>query len=198
MTGRIVPRLGAMSGLLYFVVIVAGSSFGSGDTARRIELVGMLFFLPFLGYLWSVLRRAEGADGWLATTALGAGLAAFIVKIASAAPLLAANNEADGTRLHDALARMNDISFIVTMLPLGVFAAAVATVTLQTGALPRWLGWFAAATAPALIVNGLFFGSTEGPAFLLFLLWLVCTSVVLTRRAGSTHVAAVDRRAVVA
>jgi hypothetical protein len=198
MTGRIVPRLGAISGLLYFILIFAGSFFGSGDTARRIELIGMLFFLPFLGYLWSVLRRAEGADGWLSTTALGAGLAGFIVKIASAAPLLAANNEADGTRLHDALVRMNDISFIVTMLPLGVFAAAVATVTLTTGALPRWLGWFAAATAPTLVVNGLFFGSTEGPAFLLFLLWLICTSVVLTRRAGGAHLPAVDRRPVVA
>src|SRR3954463_5582550 len=105
-----------MSGLLYFIVIFAGSFFGSGLTARRIELIGMLFFLPFLGYLWSVLRSAEGADGWLSTTALGAGLAAFIVKIASAAPLLAANNEVEGTRLHDALVSMNDISFMVTML----------------------------------------------------------------------------------
>jgi hypothetical protein len=186
MTGRIVPRLGAISGLLYFVVIVAGSSFGSTDNARRIELIGMLFFLPFLGYLWGVLRRAEGADGWLSMTALGAGLAAFIVKIASAAPLLAADNEAQSGHLHDALVSVNDISFIVTMLPLGVFAAAVATVTLKTGALPRWLGWFATVTAPALVVNGLFFGSTEGPAFLLFLVWLVATSIVLTLRAGDS------------
>lgn len=197
MTGRIVPRLGAMSGLLYFVVIFAGGLFG-GDTGLRIELIGMLFFLPFLGYLWSVLRRAEGAEGWLSTTALGAGLAGFIVKIASAAPLLAAGNEAEGTRLHDALVNMNDISFIVTMLPLGVFAAAVATVTLKTDVLPRWLGWLAAITAPALVVNGLFFGSSEGPAFLLFLLWLVATSVVLTLRAGAAPVAATDPRPVAA
>lgn len=197
MTGRIVPRLGAMSGLLYFIVIFAGGFFG-GDTGRRVELVGMLFFLPFLGYLWSVLRRAEDTEGWLSTTALGAGLAGFIVKIASAAPLLAAGKEAEGTRLHDALVNMNDISFIVTMLPLGVFAAAVATVTLKTDVLPRWLGWLAAITAPALVVNGLFFGSTEGPAFLLFLLWLVATSVVLTLRAGAAPVAATDTRPVAA
>ena len=191
MTGRTVPRLAAMSGLLYFVVIFAGSFLG-GDNGRRVELVGMLFFLPFLGYLWSVLRRAEGAEGWLSTTALGAGLAGFIVKIASAAPLLAADKEAEGTRLHDALVNVNDVSFIVTMLPLGVFAAAVATVTLKTGALPRWLGWLAAITAPALIANGLFFGSTNGPAFLLFLLWLIATSVVLTLRAGAAPVGATD------
>ena len=33
---------------------------------------------------------------------------------------------------------------------------------------------------------------------LLFLLWLICTSVVLTRRAGGAHLPAVDRRPVVA
>jgi hypothetical protein len=185
MTGRIVPRLGAMSGLLYFAVIAAGSSFGTTDNARRIELVGMLFFLPFLGYLYGLLRRAEGAEGWLSATALGAGLAGFTVKIGSAAPLLAANDHAKGTPLHDTLVNVNDISFIVTMLPLGVFAAAVAIVTLKTGVLPRWLGWLAAATAPALLVNGLFFSSNDAPAFLLFLLWLIATSVVLTRRAGA-------------
>jgi hypothetical protein len=80
---------------------------------------------------------------------------------------------------------VNDISFIVTMLPLGVFAAAVAILTLTTGVLPRWLGWLAAVTAPALLVNGLFFSANDAPAFLLFLLWLVATSVVLTRRAGA-------------
>ena len=191
MTSRIVPRLGAMSGLLYFVVIAAGGSFGTTDNARRIELVGMLFFLPFLGYLYGLLRRAEGAEGWLSATTLGAGLAGFVVKIASAAPLLAANDTAEATPLHDALVNVNDISFIVTMLPLGVFAAAVAILTLTTGVLPRWLGWLAAVTAPALLVNGLFFSANDAPAFLLFLLWLVATSVVLTRRAGAAATPAI-------
>src|SRR2546430_9825244 len=67
-----------------------------------------LFRSPFLGYLWRVLRDAEGPAGWLATTALVSGLAAITIKIASGAPLLAAGNEADGTRLHDALARSEE------------------------------------------------------------------------------------------
>jgi DNA-binding NarL/FixJ family response regulator len=58
-------------------------------------------------------------------------------------------------------------------------------VGLSNGVLPRWLGWLAAVTAPALLVNGLFFSANDAPAFLLFLLWLVATSVVLTRRAGA-------------
>jgi hypothetical protein len=197
MPDRILARLGAASGVLYVLALFGGSLFG-GDTAKRVELVGMLLFLPFLGYLSGVLRQAEGANGWLATTALVAGLAAITIKLASAAPLLAADRQATGTRLHDALVNVNDISFVLTMLPLAVLAAAAAAVALRTGVLPRWLGWLAAVTAPALVANGLFFRSENGPAFLLFLLWLVATSVVLTLRAGAGPVAAVDRRPVTA
>src|SRR5439155_6632443 len=197
MPDRILARLGAASGVLYVLALFGGSLFG-GDIAKRVELVGMLLFLPFLGYLSGVLRQAEGANGWLATTALVAGLAAITIKLASAAPLLAADREATGTRLHDALVNVNDISFVLTMLPLAVLAAAAAAVALRTGVLPRWLGWLAAVTAPALVANGLFFRSENGPAFLLFLLWLVATSVVLTLRAGAGTVAVVDRRPVTA
>ena len=197
MSDRILARLGAASGIPYVLLLFGGSLF-NGDTGKRVELVGMLLFLPFLGYLSGVLRRAEGTDGWLSTTALVSGLAAITIKLASAAPLLAADREAKGTRLHDALGNINDVSFILTMLPLAVLAAAAAAVALRTNVLPRWLGWLAAVTAPALIANGLFFRSENGPAFLLFLLWLVATSVVLTLRAAAGPVAAVDRRPVTA
>ena len=185
MIDRIIARAGAASGIVYVLLLFGSGALGESDTGHRVGLVGMLFFLPFLGYLWRVLREAEDAEGWLSTTALIAGLSAITIKIASAAPLLAADKEGDGTRLHDALVNVNDASFILTMLPLGVMAAAAATVTLTTGALPRWLGWLAAAAAPALVVNGLSLHSQEGPAFLLFALWLLATSVVLTLRAGA-------------
>jgi uncharacterized protein DUF4386 len=185
MIDRTIARAGAASGIVYVLVLFGSAAFGEHDTGHRVALVGMLFFLPFLGYLWRVLREAEGAEGWLATTALIAGLSAVTIKVASAAPLLAADKEAEGTRLHDALVNVNDASFILTMLPLGVMAAAAATLTLRTGVLPRWLGWLAAVAAPALVANGLLFHSQDGPAFLLFALWLLATSVVLTLRAGA-------------
>ena len=50
MSDRIPARFGAASGVLYVLAIFGGSLFG-GDTAKRVELVGMLLFLPFLGYL---------------------------------------------------------------------------------------------------------------------------------------------------
>jgi hypothetical protein len=195
MSDRIVQRSGAASGLVYVVVLFGGSVL-PGEAAKRVEIVGMLFFLPFLGYLWSVLRRAEGETGWLATAALGAGLVDLTIKLGSIAPAVAAKKAGEGTRIHDALTDVNGVSFIATMLPLSVLAASVAVLTLRTGVLPRWLGWLATVTAVALLVNGLFLYSDFGPAFLLFLLWTAATSVVLTRRADAGRTAAVSSRPV--
>jgi hypothetical protein len=65
-----------------------------------------------------------------------------------------------------------------------VMMATVAIVILKTRVLPLWLGLLAAITAPACLVNGMFLDAEFGPAFLLFLLWVVMASIVLTLRAG--------------
>ncbi len=75
------------------------------------KLVGMILFVPLLGYLWSVLRRAEGEDGWLSATAFGAGLMGITIKFASIAPVLAVNNLEEGTPLYSSLKLMNGASF---------------------------------------------------------------------------------------
>lgn len=154
-----------------------------------VELIAMLLFLPFLGYLYSVLRRAEGEDGWLSATAFGAGLVDITIKLGSLAPGFAARAEGLNPQLHQALDKMNSVAFIVTMLPQGVMLAAVAIVALKTRVLPLWLGLLAAVTAPACLVNGMFLDAEFGPAFLLVLLWIALASVVLTLRAGKTSVA---------
>jgi hypothetical protein len=180
---QIVPRLGAASGALFVGLIFGPSSSGSDSTIVIVlELLGFLLFIPFLGYLWSVLREAEGPGGWLATTAFGAGLVDVTVKLGSLAPAKAADDFGDATPIHKALEEMNNVAFITTMLPLSVLMAAVALITLKTGALPRALGWLAAVTAPLLLVNGMFLDADFGPAFLLFLLWTLLASIVLTLR----------------
>ncbi len=182
---RILPRLGAACGALFVVLLFGLSSTGSNSTIVLVgELIGLLLFIPFLGYLCSVLREAEGPGGWLASTAFGAGLVEIAIKLGSIAPANAADRFDDATATHQALDVMNSTSFIATMLPLGVLMAAVAVVILRTRVLPRWLGWFAAITAPSLLVNGMFLDEEFGPAFLLFLLWTLLTSVVLTVRPG--------------
>jgi hypothetical protein len=180
---RILPRLGASTGALFVVLLFGPSSSGSDATIVLVmELVGLLLFIPFLGYLWSVLREAEGPRGWLAITALGAGLVDVTIKLGSLAPAKAAEGATETTALHQALHDMNNVAYIVTMLPLSVLMAAVALITLGSGGLPRPLGWLAAITAPLLLVNGMFLDAAFGPAFLLFLLWTLIASIVLTVR----------------
>lgn len=180
---RILPRIGAACGALSVVLPFGLSSTGSDSTIVLVgELIGLLLFIPFLGYLCSLLRDAEGPGGWLATTAFGAGLIYIAIKLGSIAPGNAADRFGDATATHQALDVMNSTAFIATMLPLSVFMAAVATVIVKTRVMPRWLGWLAAVTAPLLLVNGMFLDAEFGPAFLLFLLWTLLASVVLAVR----------------
>jgi hypothetical protein len=183
MQERILPRLGAASGALGVVLMFVLSSTG-GDSQLVVagELLGLLLFIPFLGYLWSVLRDAEGPGGWLSATALGAGLVGVAMKLGSIAPGWAARDFGETSEVHKALERVNEAAFIAQMLPDGVMLAAVALVVLKTRALPRWLGWLAAVAAPLLLVNGMFLDADFGPAFLLFLLWTLLASVILTVR----------------
>ncbi|MDQ4126959.1 MAG: hypothetical protein M3151_03245 [Actinomycetota bacterium] len=191
MKGRIWPQLGALSGVLYVLLLMGSTSTGSdAQIVIILELIAILLFLPFLGYLYSVLRRAEGEDAWLSATAFGAGLVDLTIKLGSIAPGFASRTEGLDPQLHQALEKMNSVAFIVTMLPLGVMMAAVATVALKTRVLPLWLGLLAAITAPACLVNGMFLDAEFGPAFLLFLLWVMLASIVLTLRAGRATVEA--------
>ncbi len=184
MEQQIWPRLGAVGGILFVALLFGGDSIPLGEHGQGVvEVAGLLLFLPFLGYLWSVLRRAEGENGWISATALGAGVVDLSIKLGSGAPSIAARNLEEGP-LHDALHAMNSASFILTMLPLGVLVGAATVVILKTRVLPAWIGWLGVVTAPALLVNGTFFEAEFGPAFPLFALWTVLTSAVLTLRAG--------------
>lgn len=185
MQGSIWPRLGAISGLLYVVLLFGAPSIPLGkDALDVVHMAAFLFFIPFLGYLFSVLRRVEGEGGWLSATAFGGGLLSLNIKMGSAAPSFVARDLEEGP-LHTALRAMNGVDFVLSMLPLGVMVAAVAILALKTRVLPMWLGLISAVTAPVLLVNGTFFEAEFVPAFLLFALWTVLTSVVLTLRAGS-------------
>ena len=191
MQQRIWPRLGAVSGVLYVVLLMGSTSTGSdAQIVIALELIAILLFLPFLGYLYSVLRRAEGEGAWLSATAFGAGLVDLTIKLGSIAPGFASRTEGLDPQLHQALEKMNSVAFIVTMLPLGVMMAAVAMVALKTRVMPLWLGLLAAITAPACLVNGMFLDAEFGPAFLLVLLWVMLASIVLTLRAGRETVKA--------
>jgi hypothetical protein len=212
-------RLGAATGAIYILIglLRGGGDDGPGFHASRqqivtwihtsstitsgrfvmalLELLGLLCFLIFVAYLSGVLRRAEGDLGFLSMTALSAGILSVALKIASFPVLVVAYVWAkDGVdpKVIGMLWDMADASMVLTLAANGLLVAAVAAVAIPTRALPRWLGWGAVITALALFANvALARGQGFLPAMLLFMLWVLVTSIVLIRRAGEPTAAVV-------
>src|SRR3954462_5801844 len=92
MNKEIWPRLGGACGILFVVLNIVGlSATGSNRTVGyTVALAGFVLFIPFLGYLYSVLRRAEGEGGWLSITAFSAGLVGLAIKFGILPPELSA------------------------------------------------------------------------------------------------------------
>jgi hypothetical protein len=148
-------------------------------------LLGLLAFIGFVSYLYSVLRRADRDGGFLPTVVLASGLVATAVKLASAAPGFAILYRArDGLspQLATALFDMNNAAFALDWALSAVMLAATAGVVLRTGVLPRWLGRSALAIAPLLLASVPLFTTDGPPIFLLALLWIIAASVALIRR----------------
>lgn len=177
MTTQMMPRAGAACGGLFAVALTAASN-GSADASYIAGLAALALFLPFLAYLCTLLRQAEGEHGWLAPAALAAGVAGITIKLASVAPEIAANHLASST-LHNALQDVANVATVTSMYPLALLLAAVTVIALRTKVLPRWLGYGAAVTAAALAINAGFLHATIVPAFLLFAVWTLATSVTL-------------------
>jgi hypothetical protein len=155
-----------------------------------LELLAFLCLLIFIAYLASVLRRAEGEAGYLSTTVLSAGILSIAIKLASFPATVAAYVWAkDGVdpRVIGMFLDMGNVAFDLSLAAEGLMVAAVAAVAIPTRALPRWLGWGAAATSLALFANVALAYRTpdNAPAVLLFMLWILVTSIVLIRRAGT-------------
>jgi hypothetical protein len=199
MTDRFAQTLGGACGTLYVLLLIVGDSLGgpTSQLAFSLEMLAFTLFLFFLGTFWGAMRRAEGGGGFLSATAFGAGVMSITIKLASAAPLLAASVHAGQLDPHltAVLQDINNASFYLTFFPLAVMLAAFALVAIRSAAFPGWLGWVAAALSPAFAVGGVA-GSGDlasewaGLPMLIFTLWVIAISVVLIRRAPATDRAA--------
>ncbi|MFL5962732.1 MAG: hypothetical protein ACJ757_07565 [Gaiellaceae bacterium] len=191
MSRLMLPRLGAACGIVFPIAMFLAVGDGSHFVPWRAVAAtwALVLALPFLAYLWSLLRAAEGEGGWLSTAALVAGVSGILLKLSSHAPELAIHRDgiAKGTQLYKALDNTAGAATLMSLYPLAVFCAAVAAIALREHVLPRWLGIFAAVTAAALAVNAGFVFASFAPALLLFLLWTLVTSIVLLRRSPSTQ-----------
>ena len=207
-------RMGAASGAVYVLAIMignglyeSGSSGGDdgpgmlADLQREttmvhsvgltLEVLGFTAFLVFLGYLYRVLRCAEGPDGWLASTALGAGLVTVAIKLGSIAPVMAADLRSQELTpdLVRTLMDLGGAAFVVSGYSSGIFVAAAAAATLTGRVLPRWLALAGVAVGVLTVAAGA--AGVLDPAsyvplpFLFGLLWLLVTSAVLTVRGSN-------------
>jgi drug/metabolite transporter (DMT)-like permease len=191
MTRPMLPRLGAACGIVFPIAMFLAVGDGSHFVPWRAVAAtwALVLALPFLAYLYSLLRAAEGDGGWLSNVALVAGVSGVLLKLTSHAPELAIHRDGSGkgTELYKALDNSAGAATVMSLYPLAVCCAAVAVIALREHVLPRWLGIFAAVTAVALAVNAGFLYASFVPALLLFLLWTLVTSIVLLRRSRSAQ-----------
>jgi hypothetical protein len=186
MTRPMLTRLGAACGIVFPIAMFLAVGNGNNFAPWRAVAAtwALVLALPFLAYLWSLLRAAEGEGGWMSTTALVTGVSGILLKLTSHAPELAIHHDriAKGTQLYKALDNSAGAATLVSLYPLAVCCAAVAVIALRERVLPRWLAILTAVTAVALAVNAGFLYADFVPAFLLFLLWTLLTSLALLRR----------------
>jgi hypothetical protein len=158
------------------------------STGLVLEILGFAALLVFFAYLYRVLRRAEGPDGWVAAVALGAGLTSVAVKVGSIAPIVAgtyAKNDLTPD-LARTLVDLNGAAFVVFGLLFGLFVAAAGAACVAHRVTPRWLGWAGVGIGVPASVAGLAGivapGGYNPLAFLGGLVWTLVLSGLLTLR----------------
>lgn len=158
------------------------------------------FFLWFAGALAAAIRRAEGPEAsLLGGVALGGAVASACLYIAGIAAWDAlADAYGDTAGLVDERPDLLGSSQVLYRLGASAIEMANFTAAALVGAaaiafvsgrlLPRWLGWASAAVGVVLLANGPVQVLTDEAGnvvailvFLLFLAWVLVTSVSLTR-----------------
>jgi hypothetical protein len=207
-------RLGAVSGTVFVATVIASfftpetpdaddptaeiaSSIADDRTAHLVSVylsgIATLFFLVFVGALWSRLRRAEADRGPSVLVALGGLGSAVMILVANGVflALIEAADEGREPAAVRALFELDEVIFIGIGWTSAVFYVGAALSSLGTGALPRWLGWIAAALAAVFVVGflGVFSTDDEGGVLgaILFIgilvnfLWILAASIVMLR-----------------
>ena len=202
-------RLAPLSGIVFVAALIVGffvlSSGGPQvtDSAQTIasyyakhhqkaELVvgiiavGLVFLAIFVAFLHGHLRAAETPGSlWSTVMLIGgiAGIATFFV--AGGVHVAIADGGTHGFGL-DAMVALNALDNDVLLsfiFALGIMLIGVAGATIQTGALPKWLGW-AALVSGVLCFTPVWFGGAA-----LGLIWIIIASVTLSQKVAAQPVA---------
>ena len=212
-------RWGAATGYLVLALGVAGAAFERGAppanapveqslayfaTYRRELLSQSLLFVLSAGvYLWwfgslrSFLLRAEGETGRLSSVAFGAGVIWAGIQMVFQSAQIALAMGATGDITPALAGLIGDLTYalsVIAYVPMAVVLAAVAVVSLRSGALPAWLGWLSALAAATNLAMSLGIVADRGPLvpggvltyvlYVLMAVWLVAVTTVMFVRLG--------------
>ena len=164
--------------------------------------LAIAFALWFTGTLRSHLMRAEGGTGRMASIAFGGGLvagsAALIgTAVTSALAFSAAQSSVAGSQaVTRAMFDLGNMAFSLAWFPIAVLVGATAVASSRTGALPAWHARisgvlsiaFVVAAASAFVERGMLAagGSYGYVMFLLFVAWVLVTSILVMQRIPAT------------
>jgi len=138
-------------------------------------------FAFFLGTFRAVLKSAEGGAGILSSISMGAGFAGVALLSASTGATWAAVMRADDNELSkDSAQTLFDLGgalYVFAHPLIGAFMVASGAVIIQTGMLPKWLGWIGVGTGILLVCPFI-----SWAVFALVPIWVAAVSVILLDR----------------
>jgi hypothetical protein len=200
------PRLAALSGVAFVVLIVVAFTALSSNTpeiddsaakitsyyadnqgqeiaAALVVLLGALFLAIFTSYLRGFVQgTGAGGELWPNVVLIGGtvAVAGFLVAIGVHFALI------DGGDKHlppDAMVALNAIDsddFFAFAFPMGVMLLGAAGAILRDGAaLPKWMAWV------AIVLLIIFFTPAGFASFALSGIWIIIASVLMYQRAGA-------------
>jgi hypothetical protein len=200
----LVPLAGVVAVVLFVLAFVVGgetpdtndsvgkiASFYRDNDSEQIWASGLLawgtaLFVLFASGLWRFLRSAE-TERRGASPLILVGSAVFAVgtTIFAGITFTAADAADDlGPGTLQTLNALNSDMFFTLAVGTFTFLIGAGTSILQTGALPKWIGWVAVVLAVVAITPLGFF------AFLLTGLWILIVSVLIATRAPTPAPAA--------
>jgi hypothetical protein len=217
-------RAGAAAGTAAVVLLFAGEVLGGNDThtpaagtgqhivtyyaanhtgvlaGTYLHGVAVLLLLWFAATLAATVRSSgQDAMATLIATASAVTAAAFGLWLVITAGLAFGAGLGQAPGAAQVLYQLRYLAQTLWSLPVAALTAATAVAVLRGRVLPRWHGWFSAATALAFLAGGAgmaragFFAPDGGYGFLLFWLlplWLLVTGLGLLRRAPAARDAA--------
>jgi hypothetical protein len=203
-------RLAPLSGIVFVVLIflafgpIGGNTPDTKDSPAKITsfwadnhnkefaaaivvMFGALFLAIFVASLRDRTRRSGGDSELWPNLVLIGGTTAVVGFLAAVTFHVALADGGDHHFSGDAMVALNALdnnSFFGFGLALAIMLFGVAGATIRAGALPTWLGW------AALVIAVISFTPVGFIGFGLTGIWIIVTSILLSRRAGAPAAAA--------